>query len=354
MSLPLESLMEPIDTTERTGSDPRLVDPKQRYQQVKDARTTARRLERETLFDTETNGIINEYWRKVSELSLALLTEQAKDIEVAAWLTEALVRLEGFSGLADGFAIMRQLIENYWPAIYPMEDEEGLPGKLAALAGLNGASSPGALIDPIYWIPITQTPQAFNTWHYQQALQAGQQTDESSEEVITLKILEDAAKQSGPVFMQQLKTGLERCLTEYKSLCQLVDTLCGVENAPPSSHLRNALLACQVAVTQLSKDLLPAETILETTDKPSDNGEMATNPIPSTISSRQHAFASLLKLADYFRQQEPNSPVSYLLEQAVRWGNMPLPQLLAELVSDPQSLRQSYQLIGVRPMSDSN
>ncbi len=51
-------------------------------------------------------------------------------------------------------------------------------------------------------------------------------------------------------------------------------------------------------------------------------------------------------IANYFREHEPNSPIPLLLEQAIRWGNLSLPELLSELVHDEQALLHSYKLIG--------
>ena len=45
-------------------------------------------------------------WRTVRELALKTLTETTKDLEVAAWLTEALVRSHGLAGLTAGAQVM--------------------------------------------------------------------------------------------------------------------------------------------------------------------------------------------------------------------------------------------------------
>jgi type VI secretion system protein ImpA len=52
-------------------------------------------------------------------------------------------------------------------------------------------------------------------------------------------------------------------------------------------------------------------------------------------------------VADYFRQSEPHSPVSYALEQAVRWGRMPLPDLLAELIPDESARTNMLRMTGI-------
>ena len=41
---------------------------------------------------------------------------------------------------------------------------------------------------------------------------------------------------------------------------------------------------------------------------------------------QEDAFRVLTSVADYFRRTEPHSPISFLLERAVRWGRLPLPR----------------------------
>ena len=66
--------------------------------------------------------------------------------------------------------------------------------------------------------------------------------------------------------------------------------------------------------------------------------------------SRDEAFRTLLQAADFFKRTEPHSPVAYLLEQAVRWGRMPLPDLWAELIPEEDYRRQLFKLVGIRPV----
>jgi type VI secretion system protein ImpA len=67
----------------------------------------------------------------------------------------------------------------------------------------------------------------------------------------------------------------------------------------------------------------------------------------SRVQTREEAFRALLQISDYFRRAEPHSPVSYALEQVVRWGRMSLPELLSELVEDQSSRREVYKRTGI-------
>ena len=70
------------------------------------------------------------------------------------------------------------------------------------------------------------------------------------------------------------------------------------------------------------------------------------------INSREAAFKQLLDIAQFFRKTEPHSPVSYVLEKAVKWGNMPLNELIVELIPDSSSRERYSELTGVKSNED--
>src|SRR6185295_13561551 len=45
-------------------------------------------------------------WNEVLSLGTKALQERTKDLQVGAWLTEALLKLKGFAGLRDGLKLM--------------------------------------------------------------------------------------------------------------------------------------------------------------------------------------------------------------------------------------------------------
>src|SRR6185436_10729240 len=62
--------------------------------------------------------------KTVIKLAGETLATKSKDLQLAAWITEAQLRLEGFSGLRQGLDLIRGLIENFWDTLYP-EIEDG-------------------------------------------------------------------------------------------------------------------------------------------------------------------------------------------------------------------------------------
>src|SRR5262249_8714955 len=67
------------------------------------------------------------------------------------------------------------------------------------------------------------------------------------------------------------------------------------------------------------------------------------------IRDREDAFRVLTKVADFFKRTEPHSVVSYALEQVVRCGRMPLPDLLRKPIPDDNPRKNLCQRVGIKP-----
>src|SRR4029077_19184295 len=126
-----------------TGSDLRQdFAPDSIYFRLRDARAAARDAERQA----ETEGgeeSLPALWRPVATLAISALKSNSKDLEVATWLTEALVRTAGLRGLMAGAAVIGGLVENFWDGLFPMPDDTGMETRLAAVAGLSGQGADG-------------------------------------------------------------------------------------------------------------------------------------------------------------------------------------------------------------------
>ncbi|HMW72239.1 MAG TPA: type VI secretion system protein TssA, partial [Cellvibrionaceae bacterium] len=77
-------------------------------------------------------------------------------------------------------------------------------------------------------------------------------------------------------------------------------------------------------------------------------GAAAVQPVTRALANRDQAFKQLAEIAEFFRKTEPHSPISYMLEKAVRWGNMPLHELMQELISDDATRNRYSELTGVK------
>jgi type VI secretion system protein ImpA len=359
----LTTLLSPISDESPTGNDIRLdSSPSSKYQLIKSARTAARAAERQSIHDGD-NGEADEHWRKIISLAPDILANQSKDLEIATWFTEALIRRHGFQGLRDAFKLIHGLLENFWDNLYPMPDEEdGMKNRTSPLSGLNGEGAEGVLIPTIRKVPLTEGhyPGPYSFWQYQQAVEAqrGVSDDVRASKIeklgFSLDDIEKAVGESSDEFFINQLDDVTVAISFYRKTGELLDQLCGPEDAPSTRNIVDVLEECRSAITHIGKNKLPLPQEDTPAEAESGIGEASTGgaapaqQIAGAINSREAAFKQLLEISKFFRKTEPHSPVSYVLEKAVKWGNMPLNELIAELIPDSSSRERYSELTGVK------
>ena len=328
------------------------------YFTLQDARTAARNKERSMVADEDGNfPDMRSEWRPVLEQSQTLLIEGGKDLEITAWLVEALTRLKGFAGLRDGFHLTSALVEQYWEHWLPEPDESAIEDLVMPMAGLNGVDAEGTLIVPIRNVPITAETSAgtFAGWHYQQGVALQQAEAEARQKridagAVTLERIVQAGTESGAEFYQAALDDLGECQAEYVSLCALLDERCG-QQAPPQSNIKNALESCREALRYAGKEVLFEEPDEDEADAGGIVEGDSGGPSGASTSyprSREQAFKTLSELSEFFLRNEPHSPISYALKQVVRWGHMSLPDLLEELIAEEGARQNLFRLAGIK------
>ncbi len=338
------------------------------YYKLKDLRAAARAAERQLGAPAEADGQAPEdeaewpkEWLAILELSPPILAERSKDLEVAAWLIEALLRRHGFAGLHDGFRLARGLVEKFWDNLYPLPDEDGVSTRVGPLTGLNGEGMDGTLILPLRKVPITGNADAgvLSMWHHDQASNLFKVDAETRQRRIdagatTIEKFTGAVSHTPVDFYRELIADLEGCLAEFAGLNAALEAKCG-HDAPPSSNIKGELTRVLDTVRSANKDrLAPAE------GAGASQGAGAAQPAAEAalaaggpINSREQAFRLLLAVADYFRRAEPHSFLALTIEETVRRGRLPLSELLSELVPDQAARDGLFMRAGIQPPAGS-
>ena len=365
-------LLAPIPGEKATGVDLRAdSSPSSVYYKIRGARTAARGAERqmsslESATEEEKKRFVPPDWRPVLDFGLDALSEKSKDLEVAAYVIESLVRLHNFPGLRDGFRLARELIERDWDGLYPLPDEDGLETRVAAITGLNGDQAEGTLIMPLQMIPITEDTEfgRLTYAHHQEAQSIARIGDAKLREkkiaagAILMDKLQAAIAGTSSKFYVTLVEDIQQCAAEFAKLGDALTQRCGAA-APPSSSIRAALDNALDVIRDLARAKLPAasSTTPATAGEvktPADSAEGAPAEsngavsVDAIIRNRDEALGQLLKVAEYFRRTEPHSVVSYALEQAVSWGRMSLPELLTELLEEAPR-KNLFKFVGIKP-----
>jgi type VI secretion system protein ImpA len=359
-TLDFEALLAPIAGSSPTGPD--LRDPgsaQSSYIAIKDARLAARNAERRADDEGQLVTAFPAEWRKVFQLTQDSLLRESKDLEVACWLVEALVRARGFAGLRDGFALLSRLVDKYWETLHSLKDEQGMATFVFPLTMLNGEDRDGALIQPINKVPLTSGGDvSFAAYHYKQAVALGQVTDKATRErrlasgIPTVEAFELAVKSSPKGFLAAVWTDLQASVTGLEALRALLERKCG-KDAPPVSRIRETLEELQDILRPYAPPPEVATAGNGATapgdEKEAGGASLAEPAMTGTISSREDALRLLARASAYFRAAEPHSPLAFALDDLIRRARMTLPELLTELLPDANARRMFLTSAGIKP-----
>lgn len=361
--LDFETLLTPIGGDDDSGAGLDLRSDSELsavYYQIRDARSAARSAEREAVRNGEDLPKMPPEWRTVIDQGTEVLSSNSKNLEIAAWMIEALFRRDGFAGLRDGYRLTRELIEKYWDDIHPMPDEDGVSTRVAALAGLNGEDAPGTLEEPLINAEITEAGAygAFRVWHYKQALEVNGITDEEERQKridagsVDFDQVLETINGTNIDFFRNLIDDISETAEEYDKFSDAIQEKCG-DYYFPTSNIKNQVAEIRDLVNLITRDIIPDESEADASDDAESDGaegggaKKTGTAAGGPVANRAEALKTLLEVSNFFIRTEPHSPISYSLKQVVRWAQMPLPRLLTELILDDTSRGDYFRMVGI-------
>ena len=276
----LVSILTPIEGENPAGEDLRYV----LYDQIADARREDDGYDR----GDWQRDIKSADWVTVISLSNDALVNRTKDLQIAAWLTEALTITEGFEGLLAGLQIIRGFLENFWESVYPEIEDDDLDFRIGRLEFLNTA-----LGVRIKQIPITDenARAGYSYLKWEESRRVGYEGDAAKAEA-RAEMIEDgklpaedfdaALAASSRAFYESLATDLVKCVEEFAILEQISDEKFG-NDAPRLAELRQALDDCNQQVTKMLKEKRELEP--DEPDEPEQPAETASAPEAGDVSA---------------------------------------------------------------------
>lgn len=360
----LAALLAPIAGEMAAGVDLREdFSPQSLYYRLRDARADARAAERAADAEAQSEASPPQ-WRSIRELALTALANHSKDLEIATWLTESLLRSDGLAGLQAGAALMAGMVEGFWEQLYPMPDEDGIATRVAPIGGLNGVGGDGTLIQPLRKLALYTRPDGapMALWQYEQSAElAGIGDATRRQQRLDAGVLPfdtvQAEAQAARASMAPLRDRATAALAAWNALALALDTHAGPDS-PPASRVRD-ILARILDIAQSYAGAAPAPAP-DTVDGASATTEAGPDIAPNVNTAggsamgREAALRQLDDLAAFFRRTEPHSPLAYTLSEAARRGRMSWAELMQEIVPDASQRAGILTSLGIRPESEEN
>lgn len=354
-----DDLLNPIEGPSPSGANLRY-DPI--YDKIKEARRE----------EAQPPPGMTEQDRKVSDNALVirltseLLTNKTKDLQLAAWFTEASLKQRGFAGLKDGLALCFGLVSKFWDTLYP-EIEDGDAESRGAPLGFIGTK----LDIPLKLLAVVEKHR-YALIDYDQSRALGYEdlakTDEAKksrtqsikEGKLTPEAFDKAFEETPKKFYLQGEQDLDACRQTLGQLKKICDEKFGDEG-PSFGPLQTALEAERHLIHNLLQKKREKEPDPVEVAPPTDNadgetagasaagqGPVRTGVLISIENSseppeRLDAVRKIAEAAAYLRHLEPQSPASYLMLRGLRWGELRAAIDLADptkLEAPPTELRR--------------
>lgn len=355
--MPLKgNLLEPISADRPCGVSIRALPV---YDQLKEARRE----------EDDLNQGEWKHERKVADYGQVLkvgqkvLAEQSKDLEVATWVTEALLHREGFTGLAEGLDLLAGLLDTFWDKLYPRFDEDDFdPIDLASKLDFVG----NKLNTAIKMQPVTASGISWFEYDLAKKIPTKDEAYNSDDKAKIRSAAERDQKLLPEEFEREYEASpksyyadtfkeLERLfesLNKLDGVCDEKFTELDPDDRPSFYLLRQNLeefnqtiriflnqkrelepdpveepepaeeeeeeeieeVAASEAVEEESEE---AEEAKPAKKKKAAGGALTADPVDET-----DAFGRVVSSARYLRQANPADPVPFLLLRALRWGEL--------------------------------
>lgn len=275
----LESLLHPIREDLPTG-------PPIRFDPIFDRLREARREDDPGLpMGVWEQPLKRADWARIEALCKMTLSGYAKDLQIAAWLTEAWMRQHGFEGLLRGLLLVEGLLVRYWDTVHPQVDEDGDPGLRAAplewmnsslataitihvpVLGQSGEQLGGfSLADWERMANDASSPAA----HRRARLAA----DESGQPLQARADVIDHVKSHRGADAERSLQQVRHCMVAVLSIASVTDARLG-EDAPDMSRLRDTLHAVERVLLQLGANGEPGIVARDATQARAQLGAVA-------------------------------------------------------------------------------
>ena len=298
--------------------------------------------------------------KTVVKLATEAIATKSKDLQIAAWLTESLLKTQGFAGFNEGLALLSGILMTFWEHCYPVVPPDELPppdgeedeNERAIREDEYREEREGALelrAAPLSWItatldiPLRQAPitkSGYGFLKYKESRAVGYEADASGNEEkterrnaliaegkIAAEEWDSAEKATGNEVLRDERASLRSSLETLKAVNEFCQEKFG-ELAPHLSPLRQTLEELAHFVNGLLKQRgdvegAPAEGDAEgavgvegAVSEASLNITGATPASPSEVGPRLDAIARFL------RGHDPQNPAPYTMLRGYRWGEL--------------------------------
>jgi len=286
-------------------------------------------------------------WKEVRDVALDVLG-QSKHLAAGVILTVSLVKIGGLEGLRDGLATVRGMTEKYWGDVYPKldpDDNNDPTERLNILNNLSSAGEPYKFTSHVKQIIMCESPAMgrITLGQIMAAKDGGSDPD--------MNQIQAAFRDAGPDAAKAALTLVTETIGHAQGIEGFLDSAIGAGRGVNFESLGKLLDEMKRAVEPFAADGEGGAEV------PSGDGPAASGQAPSgrpaarggpgvsgTIQSRADVIKALDLICDYYRENEPSSPVPLIIQRAQRLVDKDFMTIMSDLT--PDALTQLQVITG--------
>jgi type VI secretion system protein ImpA len=269
-------------------------------------------------------------WGQIKSQALEAL-RKSKDLRLLAHLGVASLRTDGLPAFVDTLAVASQWLTTYWAETYPLVDEDTLLRRNA----LNCFADPMAVIDGLRRLPLVSSRQHGKFSLRDIDIAAGQLQPAAGETAAQEAPINAAFAEMPLDDLKGLQQRVADAVAALKSIGAAMSEAAGIEAVPEFEPLL-------LMFDRMGRALGAQRAMRPGADGAEASGFDSTGAgglAVGAIKSRQDAIRALDAVAEFFRRNEPSSPIPLFLERAKRLVSKSFLEVLADVA--PEAVPQA-------------
>lgn len=268
-------------------------------------------------------------WREIREKSSELL-KRSKDLRLVTYLTLSLLKMDGITGLRDGLALMRGLLERYWDGLYPQLDPDDNNDPLERINILQSLS-PGTVSeqDPIKFkqrlaeVPLCNSVQMGRFSFRDIQIAKGEITvsDEQKAKAPNMSVVEAAFQDTTTDELLAISQAAHEAIEHIGAITGVFSERAVQGDTPNLSGFQGVLGSIHKCLQEYLAKRGQGDAVAVSAVAPVAGAEQQKKSgisLSGDIQSVQEALLALDKVCQYYDRNEPSSPVPLLLRRAQR------------------------------------
>jgi type VI secretion system protein ImpA len=296
-------------------------------------------------------------WESVKEKCEYALKHETKDLQIAMWLLESLIAIDGFSGLNGGIVLLCKLCEKFWNNIYPQIDASN-NSTVARMAPFHFFSE--KIPSRIYVMPLTSpTDGISNAYSLSDWISTRHNLRIKNSNGLSLKDLQKSVLSTPLVFFEGIEIDIGNVIENTKIMADILNKFSPTE-APSFTGIYDIFREIEQInkknlmdkKNQMQEDVMSANNSDEdSSEKISSLEVQETNDGNKNKLTIKQAYETLDEIAAFLEKEQPQSPASALVKIANVIGKKTFQELLEINTQNGGSvintIYELYKFIGI-------